>query len=165
MEGGFKEAQDQILELPEDDAIVFSHFELWLYTGNILESHESAIDIDWDVLTNIYLFGEARGIPELQNEAVDVLIDKRCATNMIPTNQLNRIYEYTPDTSPLRKLLVDFMTFNAVLSSGCPWFREDRQSYYPKQFLFDLTTSLYENQAGTKTKVTDFKAVRSNYHV
>lgn len=36
---------------------------------------------------------------------------------------------------------------------------------YPQQLLFDLAKSLYEDWADTKTKVADFKAVRSNHHV
>ena len=61
LEGEFKEAKDQVLRLPEDDPDMFSHFGLWLYTGEILESHESAKDVSRKVLTDIYLFGEVRG--------------------------------------------------------------------------------------------------------
>lgn len=164
LEGEFKESKDEVLELPEDDPVVFSHFELWLYTGNILESHESVEDIGWDILTKIYLFGDARGIPELQNEAIDLYIDKNHAIHEIATNQLNFIYENTLENSPLRKLLVDIMTFRTNLSHP-QWFREQVKSDYPKQFLLDLVKSLYEKGAGTKSKVIDFRAVRSNYHV
>ena len=164
MEGGFKESKDKVLELPEDDPEMFAHFELWLYTGNILESHESVKDITWDVLTRIYSFGEARGIPELQNAAIDVYIDKYYASSKIPIHLLNFIYENTLDSSPLRNLLVDLMTCEAVLTDS-QWFDEQTQPLYPQQFLFDLVKSLYEHGAGTKNKVIGFKALRSNYHV
>ena len=39
------------------------------------------------------------------------------------------------------------------------------QYVYPQQFLFDPAKSLYEHRVGNKKKVTDFNAVRSNYHV
>lgn len=163
-EGGFKESQTQFLELPEEDPVMFSHFQLWLYSGNILESHETAKDISWKVLTDLYFFGEARGIPSLQNEAIDVCIYKSTASNVIPTLQINRVYENTPENSPLRRLLVDWMTFDAILIDP-KWFKDDRKDQYPKQFLFDLAVSLYQKGVGAKSKITDFKAVRSNYHI
>lgn len=164
MEGGFKESEDQVLELPDDDPIAFPHFQLWLYTGNILESHECAKDIDWHVLISLHLFGDVRGIPGLQNEAIDVCIDKLEASNKIPCYQFRRIYENTLDGSPLRKLMVDVYTFNVTLTNDL-WFDEWVKALYPQQFLIDLAKSLYEERAGTKTKIIDFGAVRSNYHV
>ena len=165
MEGGFKESEDQVLELPDDDPIAFSHFQLWLYTGNILESHECAKDIDAEVLVDIHLFGGVRGIPGLQNEAINVYIDHCEASNQIPTDQLHKIYENTRDGSPLRRLMVDMMTFDVVLTDDATWFGEGRDSMFPQQFLIDLAKSLYEDRAGTKTKITDFKVLRSRYHI
>ncbi len=161
MEGEFKEAKDQVLRLPEDDPEMFTHFEFWLYTGSVLESHESAKDISYKILTDVYLFGEARGIPELQNEAINVYIDKIRADKMFTIEWLNRVYENTLDSSPLRKLLVDYVTFNVDLTK----MSEKEQPLYPQQFLFDLVKSFCEHRIGTKERVTDFRAVRSNYHV
>ena len=153
-----------MLELPDDDPVAFSHFQLWLYTGNILESHESAKDIDWPVLLDIYLFGDVRGIPGLQNKAIDVFIDKNVAMNQIPNSLLRRIYENTFGGSPLRKLLVDMMTFNANLTDS-HWFDEKKLVLYPQEFLIDLAKSLYKAWVGTKTMNINFGAVRSNYYV
>ena len=163
LEGGFKESKDQVLKLPDDDPVVFSHFQLWLYTGNIIESHEFPKDISWKVLIDLYLFGDVRGIPRLQNEAIDLFIEKNKAMKVIPNDNFNFIYENTVDGSPLRKLIVDMMTFNAVLTES-QWF-DEKQALYPQQFLIDLAKSLYEARVGTKTKITDFNAVRSNYHI
>ena len=165
LEGGFKESKDQILELPDDDPTAFSHFQLWLYTGTILQSHESAKDISWDVLISLYLFGDVRGIPGLQNEAIDVLIDKSDAMNQIVFYQLPRIYKNTLDGSPLRKLVVDLFTYKKVILTDDFWFHEERKPCYSQQFLIDLAKSLYEDRARYKTKDTEFKAVRSNYHI
>lgn len=165
LEGEFKESKDQVLELPDDDPVAFSHFQLWLYTGNILESHEIAKDICWTVLLDIYLFGDVRGIPRLQNEAIDVFIDKHVAMNHVPANRLNFIYENTLDGSPLRKLMVDLFTFKVALTNIDNVLTEKRKGLYPQLFLMDLAKSLYEERAGTKKKIFDFRAVRSNYHI
>lgn len=163
-EGGFKESQSQVLELPEDDPVMFSHFELWLYSGNILESHETVKDISWKVLTDLYFFGEAREIPSLQNEAIDICICKNIASRVTPTLQIKRVYENTPENSPLRRLFVDWMTYQSDPTDS-EWFGDDREDRYPKQFLFDLVVSLYRKGVGATSKITDFKAVRSEYHV
>ena len=155
LEEEFKESDGQVLELPDDDPVAFSHFQLWLYTGNILESHEHAKDIDWEVPVNIYLFGDVRGIPGLQNEAIDVYIDKYVAIKIIPVYQLRCVYKNTLDGSPLRKLMVDMMTFDAVLTDEAEWFDEEAKFIYPCQFFIDLAKSLYEDRAGTKTKITE----------
>ena len=58
-------------------------------------------------------------IPELQNDAIDVYIDRNHATDhTIPISPLNLIYKNTLDTSPLQTLLVDFMTFNVNLAES-----------------------------------------------
>ena len=164
LEGGFKESKDQVLRLPDDDPVVFSHFQLWLYTGNIIASHESPKDITWKVLISLYLFGDVRGIPRLQNEAIDLFIDKNVAMSQVPGDQLNLIYENTLDSSPLRKLIVDLFTFRVTLTDNS-WFNEQPKALYPQQFLIDLAKSLYEDRARFKTKTTKFRAVRSNYHI
>ena len=165
LEGGFKEFEDQVLELPDDDPVAFPHFQLWLYTGDILESHESPKDIGWHVLVSLYLFGDVRGIPRLQNKAVDLFIDKYVAMKQIPGGQINRIYENTLDSSPLRKLMVDVFTFKVILTDDDNGLNEQQKAMYPQLFLIDLAKSLYEERAGTKSKITSFRAVRSNYHI
>ena len=164
MEGGFKESEDQVLELPDDDPITFSHFLLWLYTGSIIESHESHNDITWKVLISVYLFGDVRGIPRMQNEAIDLFIDKSDAMNQVPGVELNLIYENTLDRSPLRKLIVDLFTFNVTLADN-RWFSEQSKALYPQSFLIDLAKSLYEDRARFKPKNTTFRAVGADYHI
>jgi hypothetical protein len=41
LEGNFLEGQNQVLELPEDDAPTFQRFQLWLYSNDMLEEDEA----------------------------------------------------------------------------------------------------------------------------
>lgn len=163
--GGFYEGASRTLELPEEDVDVFEHFQLWLYSGSILEKHEQAKDIIWDVLIALWIFGESRGIPELQNTAMDTLIDKTWEMHTLKTHVLPVIYESTPDKSALRQFHIDWMTHKANLTQWLNVPEGPGKDCYPKQFLFDLSMSLYERSRGTKPVVTDFRTVRSNYHV
>lgn len=87
-EGYFSEATEQVLELPRERSTMFEHFELWVYTANLLAEGHSAADISWASLFGLYVFGEIRGIPDLQNAAIDVLIDKQSSCNTIPAARL-----------------------------------------------------------------------------
>ena len=149
--------------MPEDDPDVFSHFAIWLYSGNILGSHEDIEDIDWTVLTNLYLFGEARGIYILQNAAIDLCIDKFDGGDVIPTSEIYHVYENTAEDSPFRRLCVDWFTFEVTLRRE--WFRDDGNEHFPKDFLFDLAVSFYEKGAGEKSEIIDIKNMGFSYHV
>lgn len=175
-EGGFIEATEQVLELPDEDAAMFEHFELWVYTGHVLANGKSVADISWESLVGLYIFGEVRGIPDLQNAAIDILINKQSSQNQISTAILPRVYDGTPEDSSLRKLFVDWMAClahmtpndrNTPTPPGAPfqWFKEDTRMYFPKDFLFDLAFAQYQLRKGDKTVISKFKSKRTDYYV
>ena len=57
-EGGFVEARERVLELPDDDSTMFKHFELWVYTSYSLAEGETVTSISWEALLGLYVFGE-----------------------------------------------------------------------------------------------------------
>lgn len=59
----------------------------------------------------MYVFGDARSIPALQNAVIDALIDMSQQTNMVPIHQVTYIYENTVDKPPLRRLVVDWIVY------------------------------------------------------
>lgn len=176
-EGGFAEAKDQALSLPDEDPVMFHHFQLWVYTGNLFAKEETEAGISWESLVGLYIFGEMRGIPDLQNAAIDVLIDKNSSSKIIPTRDiLPRLYNDTPEGSSLRRLFVDWMACLTVMSPndrytatppGEPyqWFKEETRKNYPKDFLFDLVFALSELKSGKKPTISNFKLKRADYYV
>lgn len=120
-------------------------------------------DTDSKLSTGLYIFGESRGIPVLQNTTIDLLIDKQTTENIVPTNLLHRVYENLSDNSPLRKLLVDW---SSSLGGLDMWFKTSATvDQCPKEFLVDLTVALYLHKKGTQLVVGNFKSVKGNYHV
>lgn len=175
-DGNFIEAKEQTLDLPEENVIMFKRFQLWLYTNFILEKGEEPMDIDWGTLVELYIFGEMCGIPDLQNAAIDILINKKSKGNIIPTDTFCLVYAKTPEDSSLRRLCVDWMACLARFRSNdrhaptppgasFEWFKEETRNCYPKDFLFDLTIALSELKDGVKPDITNFKDVRSQYYV
>lgn len=162
-EGNFVEAQEQVLELLDESITMFKHFQLWVYTDSIITKGETATDVTWVSLACLYIFGEKCGIPDLQNMAIDVLIDKQQISIRMPISIIRKVYDDTPATAPLRRLLVDLMAckFPVVHGGLAEWMREQ----IPKDFLFDLAVVLHALRAGSKADIEDFKACRSDYHV
>lgn len=174
--GGFVEAKDQVLELPKEDPAMFEHFELWVYTGNFLAKEDSEANISWASLLGLYIFGEICEIPDLQNAAIDVLIDKQSSEKTIPTSRLPWVYDNTPEDSSLRRLLVDWMACLAIMLPNdrytpappgprTQWFKEETRKWYPKDFLIDLAFAQSQLRHGQKTIVSDFKHQRADYYV
>ena len=155
---------DQSIHLAEDRPTVFARFVLWLYHGDILEADETAKDVDWRLMIDLFLFGQVRGIPELQNDIVDMTVKKELDDYIIPTQQLNYIYENTNEGSPLRRFFVDFMAHRAVLDDP-KLFPEELMTQFPKEFLRDLVVEQFKIRAKKKALIMNFYTVRSSYHV
>ena len=163
LEGSFIEAKSQILELPEEKVAVFEHFVFWIYTDQVLQEGQTLDDISWHLLFHLYVFSEARGITILQNKVIDVLIDKSHYHGKIPTQYLNYIHGNTRESSPIRRLFVDWAAHEGTLNEV--WFNEEDNSDYPKAFLIDLVCALYKLKHVDQATRRDFQISRSEYHV
>lgn len=103
--GKFRETEDQVVTLDDEDSDTFRIFNAWLYTGVLMEDPDPK-DTPWSLLVNIYVFAEKRIIPLLQNAAIDEILRAHKKTS-IPTEQIRHAWTSTAETSPLRRLLVD----------------------------------------------------------
>ena len=55
------------------------------------------------LLAGLYIFGENCGVPDLQNVAIDILIDKQGAPGRFPLRILSTVYKHTPDRASLEE--------------------------------------------------------------
>lgn len=161
-EGSFKEAEEQVLLLPEDDVEVFQLFQFWLYYRKLLDTGESVADLSRSLLIGLYLFAETRCISQLQDLTIDALIRKIDVGKKIPTGAIPRIYENTTETSPLRRFIVDISARIGDLRDGI-WFNRETEIRYSETFLIDLVRALYDEKL--KRSPQDFSKFRCNYHV
>lgn len=161
-EGQFLESPKQVLEFPEEDETLFRHFQLWVYTKDILEDGEEIDTMNWKVLVDLYIFGDKYGVSELQNAAINLLIDKRASSRIIPVGTFNHVYENTQASSPLRKLCVDWSVQYIQPRS---WFEGNKRGCYPRDFLIDLVVANHELMKVMKPKEVDFGSRRLDYHV
>lgn len=160
-EGKFAEAEAHVLELPEDDASVFEHFQLWVYSDQVLEKGETVKTVSWSILIELYIFGEIRGIPDLQNAVIHMIIDKHDIEGYIPIACIPRMYQYLPENSPLKRLLVDWA---AQLGALDMWFPDENKPYFHSEFLMELAVALYHIKKA-HMPAFDFHAVPKDYYI
>jgi hypothetical protein len=139
LNGRWREARLKTIDLSEDKPEVFQAFFNWLMIGKLYArlTPEGNIPYNSRLICQIYVFGDARGIPELCNAAVDLLFQKNCQSWQIPTPVLQYIYANTPDNCTLRKLLVDDASETYCWTD----IHADRDQF-PKDFLIDVLRNL-----------------------
>ena len=157
LNGKFRESRDQAIEMIEDDAEVFTHFQYWAYTGAI--EPKGREQMSWRTLIGIYIFAEARCIPALQNTVMDVLIIRHEDSPRAPIEEYRYLYENTAEKSPARRFIVDWAAHKGSLSKD--WFLD--RSIYSIDFVIDLSLALFDRI--NDKSIQDFWEVRSMYHV
>ena len=111
--GEFKEAKKQHIDLPEDTKEVFETYLTWIYRDIIAspyttnESGTSAPGEELDLLVDSYIFGDKVQDMDFADAIMDVLIERiwggHCWNLLFST----KAYECTTPQSPLRRFVVD----------------------------------------------------------
>lgn len=107
--GKFREAEDQVVTLDDEEPETFRMFNAWLYTDVLVEDSDP-LAISWSSMFNIYIFAEKRIIPLLQNAAIDAIIRASKKENF-PSEEIRHAWAMTGEKSSLRKLLVDLRLY------------------------------------------------------
>ncbi|KAL8635140.1 MAG: hypothetical protein Q9226_009381, partial [Calogaya cf. arnoldii] len=141
---------------------LFERFVLWLYFGNVLDDDETAQSVHGMDLLKCYFFADERGVPGMQNQIVDTILDKVHTAKNLEVGHQRLIWENTPDQSPLRRLLVDALVMTA---EDIPALlqTEKQQALYDKSFIVDVLIAKCKHP--TKIAFTEFLERRCEYHI
>ncbi|EGP88769.1 uncharacterized protein MYCGRDRAFT_38100, partial [Zymoseptoria tritici IPO323] len=134
LNGKFIEATTKRIDLAAEDPGIFTIFVYWLYRGCIPPPGEG---LDYTTLCKLWVFGDARSVPLLQNAAMALLIRRAATTRSAPSNSVDYIYSNTMPGSPLRRVLIDLVKKVAgrkILPSAKEW---------PKDALLDLAEAVW----------------------
>ena len=168
LESDFKEGVEQKLELLEDEPKTFKNFLLWVYSGQLVansKENPQYEDIDWRLLTSLYILGDQRQIPQLQNDVMDTLIQLHHRFNYTSVSEVPTVFGELPATSPLRIYYIDKFVAHASVESDSGWFSPEHSDDYPRDFLLELAKALVAHERGAKTSVTNLEANKANYHM
>lgn len=104
----FIEGQTDEIDLPEEDVQTFRHFIFWLYRGTLRRSITTRTILK---MSRLWVFGDRRNIPLLQNSVLDEMRDIiKNATKqwLLPgVMELSFVYNNTTPDSALRRFIVD----------------------------------------------------------
>ena len=113
---GFKEATEQVIDLPEDDLATVDAFIYWIYSGSLPSFGEETLT----EIENATFFTSIQRLPKIYvfAEKYDISILKRCATIKLmklvklcrPPHEVyvTKIYAMTGEISGLRRLMCDW---------------------------------------------------------
>ena len=146
------------MSLPEDDPKIFEQVNHWLYAGRLKKEGE----IDGDLL-EIALFADTKGMPELHNRLVNIIIRRYVSgTKTLP--RLTSKFQEFPSTSPMRRLVVSLFSRCPNLTSILQ--REDVDEAIDKKFLIELLVKKEaQRKDGSLGKKYDYWKNRCVYHI
>lgn len=125
--GGFKEALEKAMQLPEDDVYTFQRFVSWLYTKKYgLSGYGSALETNkrYLQLARLYVMSDKFGTNSLKNEIIDHLFSTKKIAGLYPPSQatISFMYANSATGSAFRKLLVDWHVWHIDED----WFSQPR---------------------------------------
>lgn len=143
-------ASNKGIELSDVSLAIFELIYIWLNHGEFTQS-VGAHDIPCTTtqVTWLYIHGEKLEMPKLCNKAVDVLVQSY-RNEGIPLLDLSQIYQHTPLTSHLRRLVLTLYTIDPSQTwQALENAKQDALSC--PEFLFDICQVLaqdFENVPG-----------------
>jgi len=140
----WREGASKTVELKEDNPEVFKAFFHWIHTGKLYFALDASgkIPLSQMLICEIFVFGDARGSPDLCNTAIDVLLQKTHQEWRVPLAEAPYVYQNTLPGSALRKFLVDdaVETYRFERLSD-PSQREHELLRWPQEFLAEIVVA------------------------
>lgn len=136
LNGEFEEKNGDV-KLPEHESSTFGVYSKWLYSDVI--SHPPGSD-DTIAVYKLYVLGDAIRDERFRNSVVDFLIKSVIVVRKFPVRSKGVVYvfENTPKSSKLRKLLIDFWAY----CGHAQWFEKDAcqgaDGQYPSEYLYEV---------------------------
>ncbi|KAG9533470.1 hypothetical protein KCU93_g339, partial [Aureobasidium melanogenum] len=137
--GSFVEATKGKISLVDERVDVFDVVNQFVYTRQLSDGADSAMG--WELLIRVWIFGDKYLMPCLQNKAMNALIQKNREAKFIPTLQLKIIYDNTLPGSPLRKFVLNLVTYK-VSDMDASMQKNNKDNRWPYEALVDLVKAL-----------------------
>lgn len=159
LRGDWKESKEGIITLDNEDEMTFQKFVDWLYTHR-LPHVDLKNRMTW--LIRLWLLGDRKGVADLQNQAMDLLMQAECTDDPSPAT-MKECYDAITTGSVLRKALVNYFLAHMDISY---MFSDDYETEYgewPRDFCreFSIAADAKVPQGSRRYRMLD----RCEYHV
>ncbi|KAK4953967.1 hypothetical protein LTR10_008571 [Elasticomyces elasticus] len=128
----FKEGKDGIVKLEEEDVTIFRHFVKWLYSGQLPITPVKGDN--FDVLCDLWLLGDRRNVPLLQNQALDAIRDETVRTCSVPNRCIPKIYANTMEKAGLRCFVMHIVALTMIPTN----IAGNRKAGWPEEAVWDV---------------------------
>ena len=162
LEGGFKEADLQTIEWPEEHATIVKLFQFWLYSGSVslLPEDEAML---WETLVGLYVFAERHDLPTLENSVIDYIIRKiEQQKSKLRFVAVSQSYDTIRPQAPLRRLIVDLVVAAFLELKDYRDLREALSKSFPRELLEDLVLAQCDVTAMVERKKHPYKFIMDN---
>ncbi|KAK5682983.1 hypothetical protein LTS10_004511 [Elasticomyces elasticus] len=136
----FKEGKDGIIELKEEDATLFRHFVRWLYSKELPITPVKGDN--FGVLCDLWLLGDRRDVPLLQNQALDAIRDEVVRTSTVPISCMPKIYANTTEKAGLRCFVMHIVALSINLTNLAKY----RRGGLPENAIWDVFATTVQGQ-------------------
>jgi hypothetical protein len=118
-------------------------------------------------LIKLWIFGDKHQIPLLQNDAIDAMLDKVNRGAQVPVHWMTYAYENTTSKSHLRKALVDFIAYRALISddTGVSAFFSDGTELWSMQVSLDIMVEMERGWSNHASRAYLPAREKCYYHV
>lgn len=172
----WKEGQERVVELLEDSVDHFRLYAQWLYTGKIFCKSEARRNVV--IIARLYILGEKLLDRKFQDDVMNAMLavthdesphfKENPSCRVFPAEDtIAIIYEGTPPSSPMRRLLVDYYVGTGHEERAENW--SDRPALINHEFLIDLTKAMWEKRSLNEPSKLELEASDSNpgcvYHL
>lgn len=155
----WKEGQERVVELSEDDADHFRLYVQWLYGGKVFCKEQTRRN--HYKIAGLYALGEKVLDCEFQDNVMNAMLaachDENADFEEHPSSRafpgekaIAVVYEGTPANCPMRRLLVDYY----VYFGGIDWAKDwaTNPECVNHEFLIDLTKAMWEKTTVVPTQ-------------
>lgn len=142
LKGRSSNRKEKTITLPAFEIDSFRVFMRWMYMSRL---HEPDVTFTMNTITSAtemiraYIFANSRGIPGMKNAIIDALVEAQAKDKKIPMACLQYVWSNTAAGDGLRKLFLDWLTFNKLDKSLF-----DVYTQYPAEFCCQLLERVVE---------------------
>lgn len=141
MSGEWKGNQQKRVSLEEVDVSEFESYLQWLSTND----HTFLKELNMDDLTCLYILGDFLNDSAFRTVILNLLVQRAVNKNAYPGATIVAfVWEHTPETSPLRKIIVEMWTTSSIETLGERFAESDEDA--PKAFIVDCVQRLAKRQ-------------------
>ena len=132
LKGGFREAAEQEVRLPDYNDEAFTIIVSWLSNRDPLRFK----DLEWTLLCEMFVLADYLRISPLEEQLLKSLRWKRHKSGTVLVSSVPFVYDKTYRSSPLRRLWVDW-----VLELQAPEIFESEEWIFPMEFMRELAAA------------------------